>query len=30
MPIEEALTPQKKRLIMEMGLLVFAFGTILQ
>ena len=30
MPIDKALAPQKKRLIMEMGLMVFAFGTILQ
>ena len=29
-PIDEALTPQKKRLMIEMGLLVFIFGTILQ
>lgn len=30
MPIDEALAPQKKRLMMEMGILVFAFGTVLQ
>jgi diguanylate cyclase (GGDEF)-like protein/PAS domain S-box-containing protein len=30
MPTAEVLAPQKKRLMMEMGLLVFAFGSILQ
>jgi diguanylate cyclase (GGDEF)-like protein/PAS domain S-box-containing protein len=29
-PIDEVLTPQKKRLMIEMGMLVFLFGTILQ
>ena len=29
-PIDEVLTPQKKRLMIEMGMLVFVFGTILQ
>ena len=30
LPIEQVLTPQKKRLMIEMGMLVFLFGTILQ
>ncbi len=29
-PIDEVLTPQKKRLMIEMGMLVFVFGTVLQ
>ena len=29
-PIDTILTPQKKRLMMEMGMLVFLFGTVLQ
>lgn len=29
-PVDKMLTPQKKRLMLEMGLLVFAFGIILQ
>lgn len=29
-PVNEILAPQKKRLMIEMGLLVFAFGIILQ
>ncbi len=29
-PVAEMLAPQKKRLMLEMGLLIFAFGTILQ
>jgi diguanylate cyclase (GGDEF)-like protein/PAS domain S-box-containing protein len=29
-PIDEILAPQKKRLMIEMGMLVFLFGTILQ
>jgi diguanylate cyclase (GGDEF)-like protein/PAS domain S-box-containing protein len=29
-PIDTILTPQKKRLMIEMGMLVFLFGTVLQ
>jgi diguanylate cyclase (GGDEF)-like protein/PAS domain S-box-containing protein len=30
LPIDEVLTPQKKRLMTEMGMLVFIFGSVLQ